>query len=274
MKATRNVIYLIYLIQLFGFRFPEPKHYYLEPTFQNEPRIQLFAANIYQEFLSTHKTLTLIETPEASVVAGISDRIINAIVSYYHIKKASNELLGFRWEVRLVAEKKIDAWCLPGGKIAVYSSLLPLTQSEASMAVFLSHVIAHTVLNHGDPRMKTYLKEFLHGKDLSQANTENSKETKDFFRRAYGNGDYTGVIRAFSPLDETEADKLGSIFSALAGYNPIEAIVFWERMDRFKETGRQPELLSSHPVDENRILKLKEIVDETIPKYYKPINKN
>ena len=274
MKLTKSVTYLFCLIQLFGFHPPLVKSKVLLYYPQKESTIQLFSADIYHEFLSSHKILTPVETTEAEMVSRISNRILQAVVKNDKNKVKSKELLGYQWEVTLIAERKIDAWCLPGGKIAVYSSLLPLTQSEASLAVVLSHVIAHALLNHGDPRMKTYLKEFMHGKDLSEANTANPKETKYFFKRAYGNGDYIGVIRAFSPLDEIEADKLGSIFSALAGYNPIEAIVFWERMDRFKKTGRQPELLSSHPVDENRILKLKEIVDETITKYYKPINKN
>lgn len=179
----------------------------------------------------------------------------------------------FAWELNLVAEKKMDAWCFPAGKIVVYSSLLPITQSDASLAVVLSHEIAHTLLKHGDNRMKQYLKEFLGGKSLPAALSAKTVETKDFFKMAYANGDYVGVIRGFDPSDEMAADQLGAVFCAMAGYNPIEYTVFWERMKKFSRTGHEPELISSHPVDEKRISWLRENMDDIARIYYKPISK-
>ena len=217
------------LIPILSFRTPAAKpisNYFL----QTQPTIQLVAEDVYRQFLSSHKILTQGLSSEAEVMSRISSRIIQAVKAHYQGKKTSHELLGFQWEINLIAEKKIDAWCLPGGKIAVYSSLFPLTQSDESMAVVLAHVIAHALLQHGDPRMKNYLTSYFRGKDISAAYAEKPNETKDFFKMAYGNGDYVGVIKAFSDADEMEADKLATIFMDLAGYNPIEAIVFWERI--------------------------------------------
>lgn len=236
--------------------------------------VQSVAADIYRQFLSDRKVLTQVESPEVETVNRISKRVIEAVKNYYTSKKASKELQGFNWEVNLIQQTKVDAWCLPGGKIAVYSSLLPLTQSDASLAVILSHEIAHVFLKHGDVRMKQYLKEFLGGKDLNASLSAKPVETKDFYRMAFGNGDYIGVIRGFSAKDEVEADELAVIFCAMAGYKPEEAIVFWERMISLRWKGKTPELLSTHPIDDQRIPKLRETIDEIGREYYKPIIKN
>ncbi|MES2005700.1 MAG: M48 family metallopeptidase [Bacteroidota bacterium] len=235
---------------------------------------QTVAADIYRQFLSEHTVLHTADNPDLETVNRIGNRIIMAVKNYYAARKASKELEGFNWEISFIQFSKVDAWCLPGGKIAVYSALLPVTQSDASLAAVLAHEIAHVMLQHGDPRIKQYLKEFLHEKDLATAIGSKPKETKDFYRMAYGNGDYIGVIRGFDTKDEMQADELGCLFAALAGYNPTDAIVFWERMGRLNGTGRQPELLSTHPVDEKRLEHLKEIMDGILQYYGKPIKKN
>lgn len=240
---------------------------------QTSSVIQTTAFDIYRQYLATHKILTAREDSERIVVDTICYRVINAVKDHYKAKGATKELEGFLWEVNYIREKKADAWCFPGGKMAVYSSLLPVTQSHAALAVVISHEIAHVVLKHGDARMKQYLKQYLDKKDLATALTSNPVETKDFYRMAYVNGDYVGVIRGFDSKDEMEADELGAIFCAKAGYRPQEALVFLERMVWFKNTGRTPEFMLSHPVDEKRIPRLKEIVDDIARDYYKPISK-
>ncbi len=246
------------------------------PSFQSDKNglVITLAADIYRQFITEHTLLTEAVNPDAETVKRISNRVIAAVTRYYTKQKATKELTGFAWEINFFQNSKVDAWCLPGGKIAVYSALLPVTQSDGSLAVVISHEIAHIFLQHGDARMKQYLKEFLQIKDLKTALAANPKETKDFYRMAYGNGDYFGVIRGFSVADEMEADALGSIFCALAGYHPGDAIVFWQRMDKLRGTGRQPELLSTHPVEEKRLAHLKEIIDQIEKDYYTPINKN
>jgi predicted Zn-dependent protease len=242
---------------------------------RNEGTIeQSVSADIYRQFISEHKMLTPAESPEVETLSRISGRIIQAVTSYYSSKKEAKELQGFIWEAHLFEQSKADAWCLPGGKIAVYAPIFPLTQSDGSLAVILCHEIAHIFLKHGDARMKQYLKEYLGVKDFSSALSSKPIETRDFFRMAFGNGDYVGVIRGFSSEDEMAADKLGAVYCALAGYKPEEAIVFWERMAKLKWTGHTPELLSTHPVDEKRIAGMREIMDDISLKYYKPIIKN
>jgi predicted Zn-dependent protease len=236
--------------------------------------VQSMASDIYQQFVSSHKILTASQSLEVETVNRIGHRVISAAKKYHHLKKTDKELEGYNWEIGLFDERKEDAWCLPGGKIAVYSSLLPLTQSDGSLAVILSHEMAHIFLKHGDERMKKYLKEYLGGKDLSASLASKPVETKDFYRMAFGTGDYVGVIRGFSANDEFEADKLGSILCGMAGYDPQEAIVFWERMGHLNGTGRQPVLLSTHPVYDERVSKLKDIMDDISRDYYKPIGKN
>lgn len=242
---------------------------------QNDPSTtQSIASDIYHQFLSAHKVLTAAENPEVETLNRISNRVINAVKKYYEDRKNAKMLEGFSWQVNMVQETKRDAWCLPGGKMVVYSSLIPITQSDASLAVILSHEIAHLILKHGETRMKQYLKEFLDSKNITAALSAKSRETKDFFRMAYGTGDYVGVIRGFSVDDEIEADKLGAIFCGMAGYNPEDAIVLWQRMERLRGTGRQPEWVLTHPVCEKRIEQLREVMEDILKKYYKPISKN
>jgi predicted Zn-dependent protease len=241
---------------------------------QNDSVIQSISASIYQQYIASHKILTLQENPEVETVNRVSNLLISAVKKYYASKKAEKQLEGFNWEIYLFADTKEDAWCLPGGKMAVYSSLLPLTQSDASLAVVLAHSMAHVLLKHGDVRMKQYLKEFLGAKDLTAALSKKPAETKEFYKIAYGNGDYVGVIRGFNSGDEMEADQLAAIFCSLAGFKPQEAIVFWERMSHLRFTSRTPSLLSTHPVDGKRVPRLRETLDDIARNYYKPISKN
>ncbi len=226
------------------------------------------ATDIYNEFKNAHPVVDSTRHREAETVQRVSGRLIKAVTDYHTQKKASKELASFQWEVQLFEMKKADAWCLPGGKMAVYDALIRVTQSDGSLAAVLAHEMAHVFLKHGDARMKHILKEFLGGKELAAALSAKPAETKDFYRMAYGNGDYVGVIRGFSAADEREADKLGAIFCGLAGYKPEEALVFWERMMHLRGTGRQPELLSTHPVDEERLTQLRGLMDEITQKYY------
>lgn len=234
---------------------------------------QLLGMEIYRQFLSDNKILTAVENPETETVNRVGNRVIDAVKKYYAEKKAGKELAGFQWELGFFASTKADAWCLPGGKIAVYAPLLSITQSDASFAVIISHTIAHVLLKHGDRRMKQYLREFLAKKDLATALSAKPRETRDFFRMAYGNGDYVGVIQGFGAEDEAAADALGAIFCARAGYHPAEALVFWERMAKLNGTGRQPALVSTHPVDEKRIARLAVIMDDVVREHYQPIGK-
>lgn len=228
------------------------------------------AEEVYHSCLASHKVLTVTDNPNTEAVTRIAEQVIKGLKDYLHSRNEEKELAGFSWEISFIAETKQDAWCLPGGKVVVYAALLPLTQSDASLAVVLAHEFAHILLKHGDERMKKYLKTYLSKKDLSSALVSDHRETLDFFRMAYGTGDYVGVIRGFDPSDEFAADELGAIIIAFAGYNPSEAIVFWERMGKLSGTSSQPVLVSTHPVTEKRLLKLRDVMDGIVSKYYHP----
>ena len=231
------------------------------------------ASTIYLQFLSSHKNISKAENPDVDMIDQLTVKISAAVTKYYRSKNKTKELDGMDWEIHLVQESKEDALCLPGGKMVVFTSLLSVTQSEASLAVILSHNIAHLLLQHGDKRMKQFLKDYLGGKDLAGSLAEKPSETKDFFKMAYGNGEYYGVIQGYPLNDEIAADELGAIFCAMAGYDPKESIVFWERMKYYKNTGRTPHLLNTHSFDLLRIARLKEIMDEISKKYFTPISK-
>ena len=233
------------------------------------------SADQYQLFMSTHVVMDSSQDKDYALVQRVGSRIIAAAKSYYHNKKGIlSELSSYTWEIKLIGKKEVNAWCMPGGKMAVYSGLLPVTQSEASLAVLLGHTTAHMLIKHGNERMKQYLQDKMNGKPLAESLSTRPDDTKELFRAAYGMGTNAGIWVPFSKEDEEEADNLGLIFCGLAGYNPREALVFWGRMARFSHTAQEPELLSAHPVSEERLAKLTEIMDETVQNYYKQTIKN
>ena len=160
---------------------------------------------------------------------------------------------------------------MPGGKVVVYTGLLPITQNEAALAIVLGHEIAHAISQHGSERMSQALLQQLGGVALQVALANKPAETQNLFLSAYGIGSSVGVILPFSRKEESEADKYGLYFSAMAGYNPQEAIPFWERMSA-AGGAKPPEFLSSHPSDASRVEKIKTYMPQAL-KYYRPVNK-
>jgi predicted Zn-dependent protease len=152
---------------------------------------------------------------------------------------------------------------MPGGKVVVYSGILPYTQTEEGLAVVLGHEIAHAVARHGNERMSQQLMIQAGGAALSVYLQEHEQESYDLFMAAYGVGSTVGISLPFSRAHETEADKLGLIFMTMAGYNPEEAVVFWERMSKI-DGQKPPEFLSTHPSDATRIKNLKAFLPEAL----------
>lgn len=236
-----------------------------------EATTQSLAADSYASYLA--RNMVLDSTPDNELIQKVGKRVIQAIKNYYTQKKKSNELKDFHWEIRLVDKKDINTWCLPGGRINVCAGLLTFTQNEASLAVALSHQIAHVLAKHGNERLKQLLHEFMGDKTLPEALSARPSDTKDIFEMAYGIN-HIGVTPPFSQQNEIEADRLGLMFTGLAGYNPREALVFWERMAQLSRTARKPELLGVHLVTDERMTEMENIVDDMIKKYYKPANKS
>ncbi len=163
----------------------------------------------------------------------------------------------------------INAWCMPGGKVVVYTGLLPLAETEECLAIVMGHEIAHAIARHGNERMSEALLVNLGGMVLQEALKEKKKETQLLFLGLYIVGSNLALSLPHSRMQETEADKLGLIFAAMAGYNPEAAIPFWQRMAQRKQN-KMPEFLSTHPSDEKRLKKLSELIPDIRMKYYHP----
>ncbi|MBN2167552.1 MAG: M48 family metallopeptidase [Marinilabiliaceae bacterium] len=220
----------------------------------------------YDDFL---KQSTLSDNKEqTAMVKRVGNKIAIAVEEFLKQNNLQSRIEGFQWEFNLVVEDETpNAWCMPGGKVVVYSGLLPYTKSEEGLAVVMGHEIAHAVARHGNERMSQQVGIQLGGVALATALSEKPQETQQIFMAAYGVGSEVGLMLPYSRSHETEADKMGLIFMAMAGYNPNAAVEFWQRMS---QSGGQkpPEFLSTHPSDNTRIRNLKAYIPEAM-KYYK-----
>ena len=222
----------------------------------------------YDEFLDTNKVSTNQE--QIAMVKRAGANISAAVEKYLKDNGYESYLQYFQWEFNLVENETPNAWCMPGGKVVVYTGLLPLTQTEAGLAVVMGHEIAHAVARHGNERMSHSMLVQMGGVAIGEAMKEKPEQTQAIFSSAYGIGTQVGVMLPFSRQHEYEADKMGLIFMAIAGYNPQVAVAFWQRMA--ENSGQKPpELLSTHPVDSKRIAALNEIMPEAM-NYYHPNN--
>jgi len=180
--------------------------------------------------------------------------------------KASSRLSGVRWEFNLIQKAEANAWCMPGGKVAFYSGLLPLCKDDNGIAIVMGHEIAHAIARHGNERMSQQLLIQTGGTALAVAIQSKPQETQKAYMMASGLGSEIGLALPYSRKHETEADKMGLVFMAIAGYDPRTAIDFWRRMSA---TGGQkpPQILSTHPSDETRIKDLQAFMPQAL-KYY------
>jgi predicted Zn-dependent protease len=221
--------------------------------------------NEYNDFLKKHEVIS--GTPEAQMVARVGRRVQRAVERYFSENNMSDHLSGYQWEFNLVKDDAVNAWCMPGGKVVVYTGILPVAEGEDGLAVVMGHEISHAIAKHGNERMSQGLVTQMGGVALSVALAEKSKETQDLFLTAFGVGSQVGVLLPYSRLQESEADRLGLIFMAMAGYDPREAVGFWKRMSAGKK-GAPPEFLSTHPADKKRIADIEALLPEAIG-YYK-----
>jgi len=235
-----------------------------------ESELQSMATSQYQDFLSANKVVSANGNRDAEMVTRVGQRIKNAVESYYAGKGLSKELEGYHWEYHLVESKEANAWCMPGGKIVVYTGLLPYTQNEAALAVVMGHEVSHAIFQHGNERMSQQMGAEAVSLGLQVALANKPAETTNLFLGAFGAGAQVGVLLPFSRKHELEADHWGLIWAAMAGYNPQEAIPLWERMEQAGGGQRPPEFLSTHPSEGKRIDELKKYMPEAL-KYYKPM---
>ena len=236
-----------------------------------ESELQAMGNTQYQQFLSTNKVVSNTTNRDAEMVRRVGQRISRAVTEYYAQKGLSKDLEGYQWEYNLIESKDANAWCMPGGKIVVYTGLLPITQNEAALAVVMGHEVSHAIFNHGNERMSQGLAQQLGGVALSVAVSNQPAATQNLFLGAYGAGSAIGVLLPFSRKHELEADHYGLFWAAMAGYNPQEAIPLWQRMEKAGSGQKPPEFLSTHPSEGNRIEQLQKFMPEAL-KYYKPVS--
>jgi predicted Zn-dependent protease len=219
----------------------------------------------YNQVLRKSKLST--DPEKVQMVKRVGEEIARASEAFLKDSGMESEVKNYKWEFNLIEDDKtVNAWCMPGGKVAVYTGILPFTQNEKGLAVVMGHEIAHAIAKHGNERMSQALLAQLGGLVLSVALSTQSAETSSLFLAAYGVTTDVGVLLPYSRLQESEADRIGLILMAKAGYDPREAIPFWQRMNE-KGGDRPPEFLSTHPAPETRINDLQELIPEAM-KYY------
>lgn len=229
-----------------------------------ESSMQSMALTEYNGFLSKNPPIK--GTKEADMVNRVAQRLSKAVKDYMTSHKLAAQLNGYTWDVNLVNNKELNAWCMPGAKIVVYSGLLPVTLNEAGLAAVLGHEISHALARHGSERMTQGL--IAQGIAISgDLLLQNNPQVNNIFQQSFGIGGNLGLL-AFSRKHENEADKMGMIFMAMAGYDPKEAIEVWKRMSA-KSGPKPPELLSTHPSDQTRISNLQAALKEAMI-FYRP----
>ena len=205
----------------------------------------------YDEFLKEHTVIT--GTADARMVERVGSRLATAAQKWLVSQGNAHYLDDYRWEYKLVQDDQINAWCMPGGKIVVYTGILPVTKTEEALAVVLGHELSHALLNHGQQNMSAGILQQV-GQVAVQLGAQAaglSEDTQTLVQLAYILGSTFAGTLPFSRSNESEADHYGLILTAIAGYNPDEAVPFWQRMSALGSSG--PEFLSTHPSPTTRI---------------------
>lgn len=201
---------------------------------------------------------------QVQMVRRVGARIARATEDFFRENGREADIRGYKWEFNLIDDDKtVNAWCMPGGKVAVYTGLLPISKDETGLAVVVGHEIAHAIARHGNERMSESMLVQLGGAGLSLALSQKAQATQEIFMAAYGVAANVGFMLPYSRLHESEADRIGLVLMARAGYDPREAVSLWERMG--KASGSRPlELLSTHPAPESRIANIRTYLPEAL----------
>ena len=224
------------------------------------PNSQIFPTSFaqYDQFLSENKVIK--NTANAEMVTRVGQRIAGAAEQWLDANGYKGYLKDYKWEYNLVDDKAVNAWCMPGGKIVVYTGILPVAENETAIAAILGHEVAHALANHGQQRMSSGLLQQIGAVGVGVATSGKSTEAQKAWMEAYGVGSTVGVMLPFSRSHETQADEIGLKLMAIAGYNPEEAVELWKRMKANSGGQAPPEILSTHPSNDSRIANLTQLV--------------
>ena len=233
-----------------------------------DEKINAMAAQQYNQVLDQSRVIY--EGANAQMVSTVGERIENGVERFMKANGAYEDIKDWEWEYHLIDQNVANAWCMPGGKVAFYTGILPITETETGMAVVMGHEIAHAIAHHGAERMSQgVLAQIAQvGAAVGAGAGGLNPQAQQDFMRAIGIGTQLGML-SFSRKHESEADRLGLIFMAMAGYDPREAVDFWKRMAKNSNGQAPPEFLSTHPSNETRIADLEKHMKEAL-RYYKP----
>lgn len=231
-------------------------------SFINESEMQTAAAQSYSTLLKDPSTKVL-NNADAARVKRIGQKIAAAVTKYMNANGYSSQIEGFKWEFNLIDSKEVNAWCMPGGKVAVYSGILPVAKDDAGLATVMGHEIAHAVAQHSSERAsKAAVAEGVGGL-LGAATGNKSAATQNVLNQVYGIGAQGFYLLPNSRTQELEADHLGLIFTSMSGYNPASAVTFWQRMSAASASSAKPaEFFSTHPADATRIAQIQKDLPE------------
>ena len=220
------------------------------------------AAQEYKTTLASAKVIS--GTADANRVTNVGTRIKNAAEKYYQSIGRSSDLAGYNWEFKLVQDDQVNAWCMPGGKVAVYTGILPITKDDTGMAVVLGHEISHALAGHGNERISQQ-QIAQYGGNLLGATISNS-QMSNIFNKLYPIGAQVGLL-SYGRKQELEADQMGLYLMAMAGYDPRQSVPFWQRMQAASSGSGTPEFLSTHPGPDNRISALNSYMEKAMEYY-------
>jgi len=242
-------------------------------SFVNESEMQTAAAQSYTTLLKDPNT-KILNNADAQRVKRIGEKIAAAVTKYMNANGYAAQIQGFRWEFNLIDSKEVNAWCMPGGKVAVYSGILPVTRDDAGLATVMGHEIAHAIAQHSSERAsKAALAQGVGGL-LGAATGSQSEATQAAISKIYGVGAQGFYLLPNSRTQELEADHLGLIFMSMAGYDPANAVNFWQRMAAVSQSSQKPpEFLSTHPADATRIAQIQRDLPEAKRYFNSPSGK-
>lgn len=232
----------------------------------SDSEVMSLSNSSFQDYMKTAKPST--NAANTAMVVRVGKRIANAVETYLRNNGMANEIKNFAWEFHLVQDPEPNAFCMPGGKIVVNEGILPYTQTEEGLAIVLGHEVGHAVAKHSAERLSQQMVASYGGQLLSGVLSNKSAATQNLAQQIYGLGAQYGVMLPYSRRNESEADHLGLVFAAMAGYNPQAAIPFWQRMAS-GGSKKVPEFMSTHPSDASRISNIRKLLPEAM-KYYTP----